>query len=121
MEVSDEPIIVLSDHAPSEAKMSSMLDALWETEDSSPNSPIQAPLDDAIENEMTMYRNIKYAPNKYPSHKNQLVFWNEHQHQFPRLSVYAMHILVAQASEAESERLFSQAGRVLIRSRAGLW
>jgi hypothetical protein len=92
-----------------------MLDALWETECSSPNSPTQAPLGDAIESELTMYRNIKYAPTKYASHKNQLTFWNAHQ---KGLSAYAMHILVAQASEAESERLFSQAGRVLIRSRA---
>jgi hypothetical protein len=55
-EGSDEPIIVLSDHDASEAQGSSMLDALWETEYSSQNSPIQAPLGDAIEAELVMFK-----------------------------------------------------------------
>ena len=77
------------------------------------------PLSARVEAELAAYKAIIYEKTN-PKHKSeQLSFWLENQHQFPLMNDYALVVLSTQASEAESERLFSTSGRILVPSRAG--
>jgi len=73
-----------------------------------------------VEKEVFRYRdNTPYDKFNTVHSENQLAFWSLHSAEFPLLSDFALFVLAAQATEAESERLFSIAGRILIPSRAG--
>jgi hAT family C-terminal dimerisation region len=68
---------------------------------------------------------VRYTEMKAPSVDADqgidiLLFWKEHQNEFPLLAKVARRILAIPASSAASERLFSRAGRVLEERRAKL-
>jgi hypothetical protein len=71
-----------------------------------------------VEYELAYYKKVK-IPTNSQNYKDQLLFWNDLKFVLPKLSAYAFYVLTAQASEAESERLFSLARRVLLPGRAG--
>lgn len=47
-----------------------------------------------------------------------LEWWKKYGGEYPRLCVYALHILAIQATSTSAERAFSAAGRVMPKSRA---
>lgn len=97
------------------------LDSIWTQQDVIVEPPTVHDNRDAIDEEIKGYKKIGKSPAFVSLYKeNQLGFWAAHQIKFPVLSRFAKFVLSAQATEAEAERLFSLAGRMLVASRAAL-
>ncbi len=91
-------------------------DDLWTTIGHAQERGAKAPSPSSIDEEIESYKELTL-----PAHKmSQLQFWKTYATTLPQLSSFAFKMLSIQASEAESERLFSAASRALGPARACL-
>ncbi len=84
------------------------------------NFTAKPPLDEVVEprvgdcDEVERYLRLPEIPFQTPSGNDHdiLLWWKQHESEFPNLSKMARRFLVAPASSAASERLFSAAGQM---------
>ena len=74
-----------------------------------------------VKNEIAKFKALPLLQFKNGKKFNcPLVWWKEHEHQFPVLAQLARRFLCIQSTSAASERIFSKAERIIEDRRAGL-
>ncbi|KAJ8349324.1 hypothetical protein SKAU_G00244540 [Synaphobranchus kaupii] len=81
-----------------------------------PARPKKKTPEDQAKEEMTRYREADLLPVK----EDPLVWWQEHQHEYPLMSNIAKRYLCINGTSVSSERVFSTAGDIITAQRSAL-